>query len=138
MKWFVFISLFCFKISFSQKDIKHIVYFETDKYSLTKSENSRLLLFLNEVESLDINKITVYGFCDDRGSELYNLKLSENRVNTIKTLLTTSEFEESLMSNIEGKGELLLQVNKDSEVKKTRGLNLTILRRVSVTMGRLS
>ena len=123
MKWFVFISLFCFKISFSQKDIKHIVYFETDKYSLTKSENSRLLLFLNEVESLDINKITVYGFCDDRGSELYNLKLSENRVNTIKTLLTTSEFEESLMSNIEGKGELLLQVNKDSEVKKTRGLN---------------
>jgi outer membrane protein OmpA-like peptidoglycan-associated protein len=123
MKWFVFISLFCFKISFSQTVIKPIVYFETDKYSLTKSENSRLLLFLNEVESLDINKITVYGFCDDRGSELYNLKLSENRVNTIKTLLTTSEFEESLMSNIEGKGELLLQVNKDSEVKKTRGLN---------------
>ena len=99
------------------------VYFETDKYSIPETEMHRLLLFLDDIESVDIQKISIYGFCDDRGSHSYNMVLSQNRANVIKEVLTNNEFDESLITNTDGKGELLLRIIKENEVKRIRGLN---------------
>lgn len=123
MKSFFLAIFICFQISFSQNEIKHVVYFETDKYDIPETENYRLLLFLNNIESIDIDKISIYGFCDDRGSESYNLKLSKNRADAIKEVFTNNEFDESSITNIDGKGELLLRIVKETDVQKIRGLN---------------
>ena len=83
MRLFV-LYLLLFQFSFAQQEYKHEVYFETDKYNIPETEHNRLILFLSKVVKLDINKIQIYGFCDDRGSENYNKTLSEKRAETIK------------------------------------------------------
>ncbi|RNC88135.1 MAG: OmpA family protein [Winogradskyella sp.] len=123
MKRVVFLLLLSFQFTVSQVDIKHVVYFETDKYSIPETELHRLLLFLDNIESVDISKVSIYGFCDDRGSHSYNMILSQNRANSIKEVFTNNEFDESLITNIDGKGELLLKIVKENEIQKIRGLN---------------
>ncbi|OMP32248.1 MULTISPECIES: OmpA family protein [Mangrovimonas] len=107
----------------AQQDLTHEVYFETDKFEVPPTEHNRLLLFLSEIEGLDIEKISIYGFTDDRGSDTYNLKLSQQRANSIKTIFSNNEFDESVITNVDGKGEVLLKVVKEQDVNKIRGLN---------------
>ena len=83
----IFLFLFVFYFSFSQNEKTHVVYFETDKYDILEIEKNRLLLFADKIKKEKIKKISIYGFCDDRGSNSYNLILSQNRANTIKTIL---------------------------------------------------
>lgn len=114
----------CFlQISFAQKEVKHEVYFETDKYEIPETEKNRLLLFLSEIEGIDIQHIAIYGFCDDRGSDDYNLTLSAQRAQSIKDVFSNNEFDESLISNVDGKGEVLLKIVKETDIQKIRGLN---------------
>ena len=75
---FLFAFLFAFK-SYSQFNIEHSVYFDTDVYNLTKTETTRLQKFLSSNTKEEVLKIEIYGFCDDRGSNNYNLTLSQNR-----------------------------------------------------------
>lgn len=119
---YVFFILGC-GLLFSQKEMKHQVYFLTDEFEIPETEHSRLLLFLSEIENLDIEKISIYGFCDDRGSVGYNLVLSQQRANAIKSVFSNNEFDESLITNVDGKGEVLLNIVKDKDIYKIRGLN---------------
>ena len=123
-----------FNMLFSQTDAErertHIVFFETDQYVVLPTEESRLMLFLSEIESLDIEKISIYGFCDDRGSDSYNQLLSQYRANSIKTIFSNNEFDESKITNVDGKGEVLLEVVKEKEIAKIRGLNRKVEIRV--------
>ncbi len=123
MKHLVIFFFFLSHIVLAQKELVHEVFFETDKYEIPETEHSRLLLFLSEIESLDIEKISIYGFCDDRGSDSYNLKLSQDRANSIKTIFSNNEFDESVITNVDGKGEVLLKLVKEENVEKIRGLN---------------
>ena len=107
----------------AQEDLTHEVYFETDKFEVPSTEHNRLLLFLSQIEGLDIEKISIYGFTDDRGSDTYNLKLSQQRANSIKTIFSNNEFDESIITNVDGKGEVLLKLVKEQDVNKIRGLN---------------
>ena len=92
-------------------------------FHVLSTEENRLLLFISGLDGIDIEKISIYGFCDDRGSENYNLTLSQNRANAIKTVFSNNEIEESLISNVDGKGEVLLRIIKEDQVDKIRGLN---------------
>ena len=118
-----FLFLFVFYFSFSQSDKTHIVYFETDKYDILEIEKNRLLLFADKIKKEKIKKISIYGFCDDRGSNSYNLILSQNRANTIKTILLKTLLDPSLITNVDGKGELLLKFVKTEDINIVRGLN---------------
>jgi outer membrane protein OmpA-like peptidoglycan-associated protein len=118
----IFIAL-GFQLAFAQKEIKHQVYFLTDQYDIPETEESRLLLFLSEIENLDIKKISIYGFCDDRGSDSYNMVLSQQRADAIKEVFSNNEFDESVITNVDGKGEILLNVVNDKDLYKIRGLN---------------
>lgn len=119
----IFLFLFVFYFSFSQNEKTHIVYFETDKYDILEIEKNRLLLFVDKIKKEKIKKISIYGFCDDRGSNSYNLILSQNRANTIKTILLKTLLDPSLITNVDGKGELLLKFIKTEDINIARGLN---------------
>jgi outer membrane protein OmpA-like peptidoglycan-associated protein len=118
----VFLAL-SFQFVLAQKEMKHQVYFETDKFEIPETEHSRLLLFLSQIEHMDVEKVSIYGFCDDRGSDSYNLVLSQQRANAIKSVFSNNEFDESLITNVDGKGEILLNIVVESDLNKIRGLN---------------
>ncbi|WP_138432550.1 OmpA family protein [Winogradskyella algicola] len=123
MKSLLIIISLSFQFAFAQKEIKHQVYFLTDEYEIPETEESRLLLFLSEIENMDIQKISIYGFCDDRGSDSYNMVLSQQRADAIKEVFSNNEFDESVITNVDGKGEILLNVVNDNDLYKIRGLN---------------
>ncbi len=118
----VFLSL-SFQLAFSQQEMKHEVYFETDQFDIPETEHSRLLLFLSEIENLDIEKVSIYGFCDDIGSDSYNLVLSQQRADAIKTVFSNNEIDESVITNVDGKGEILVNIIQEDDLSKIRGLN---------------
>lgn len=123
IKKIAYLLLLFVSVSFSQEKLTHEVYFETDKYDVVSTEENRLLLFISKLDDIDIDKIEIYGFCDDRGSENYNLTLSQNRANAIKTIFSNNELDEDKISNVDGKGEILLKIVSENDVVKIRGLN---------------
>jgi len=123
MKQLFFIILLFFQISLGQNELTHEVYFETDRFDVPETEENRLLLFIQNLHDIDIEKISIYGFCDDRGSDTYNLVLSQNRANSIKTVFSNNEIDEGLITNVDGKGEILLKIVKEDDINKIRGLN---------------
>lgn len=123
MKPFLLIALLISQLLVAQEEFTHEVYFETDKFEVPPTEHNRLLLFLSRIESIDISKVAIYGFTDDRGSDDYNMKLSQDRANSIKTIFSNNEFDESVITNVDGKGEILLKVIKENDLSKIRGLN---------------
>lgn len=108
---------------FSQNELTHEVYFDTDKYDILPTEESRLLLFISNLSDIDIESISIFGFCDDVGADSYNLKLSQQRANSIKTVFSNNEISEDLISNVDGKGKILLKIVEEKDVIKIRGLN---------------
>lgn len=123
MKKMVLIGLLFSHLIWAQEELKHEVFFETDAFEVLETEHSRLLSFLSKIETLDIEKISIYGFTDDRGSASYNLTLSQNRANSIKTIFSNNEFDESIITNVDGKGKILLKLINEEDVSKIRGLN---------------
>ena len=108
---------------FSQKELTHEVYFDTDKYVILPTEESRLLLFISNLSDIEIESISIFGFCDDVGADSYNLRLSQQRANAIKTVFSNNEISEDLISNVDGKGKILLKIVEEKNVVKIRGLN---------------
>ncbi|MCF1190375.1 OmpA family protein [Mangrovimonas sp. AS39] len=124
MKNLLFIWIFvCSFNALAQKEFNHVVYFETDQFDVPETERSRLLLFISTLDTVDIERVSIYGFCDDRGSTNYNLDLSQKRANSIKTIFSNNELDDSKISNVDGKGEILLKVVQEENVEKIRGLN---------------
>jgi outer membrane protein OmpA-like peptidoglycan-associated protein len=103
--------------------MQHVVYFETDKYVVPSTEKNRLLLFIQNLNINKVKKISIYGFCDDRGSDNYNLVLSQNRANAIKQIFSYGGVNEKLISNVDGKGEILLKIVAAEDLNIIRGLN---------------
>ncbi|MFI1772585.1 OmpA family protein [Thalassobellus citreus] len=123
-KLFVLILITCCcQFGFSQNKLTHEVYFDTDKYTVPSTEENRLLLFISTLNNVDIEFISIYGFCDDIGADTYNLKLSQQRANAIKTIFSNNEISEDLISNVDGKGEILLKIIEEKNLLKIRGLN---------------
>jgi len=123
MKQLFFIILLFSQFMLAQNELTHEVYFETDKYEVPETEENRLLLFIQNLHDIDISKISIYGFCDDRGTSSYNQVLSQNRANSIKTVFSNNEIDQDLITNVDGKGEILLKIVKEDDIKKIRGLN---------------
>lgn len=119
----IFIFMFSINYLIAQSNIQHVVYFETDKYIVPETEKNRILLFIQNLDVSKIKRISIYGFCDDRGSDNYNLILSQKRANAIKKVFSTGGISENLISNVDGKGEVLLKIVGSEDLNIIRGLN---------------
>ncbi|RLJ63352.1 OmpA family protein [Lacinutrix venerupis] len=123
MKFLITILFFVSYFGFSQTQFTHDVYFDTDKYIVPLTEENRLLLFISSLDSIPVEKVSIYGFTDDRGSNEYNLQLSQNRADAIKEMFSGYGIDPNLITNVNGKGEILLKVLHEDEVHQIRGLN---------------
>lgn len=108
--------------SFSQ-ELTHNVYFETDKYMVSSEEEKKFSVFVSKLDSVSIDKITIFGYCDDRGTDAYNLWLSKKRANRVKWHFTDNEFSEDLITIIDGKGEVALDSLKPKDLFSMRQIN---------------
>ena len=123
MRKLLFLVFFYSTSLVAQSNQQHVVYFETDKYEVPETEKNRLLFFIQGLALKKIKKISIYGFCDDRGSDQYNLVLSQNRADEIKQLFSENKINEQLISNVDGKGEILLKIISTEDLNVIRGLN---------------
>ena len=117
---FIFIAS---NLCFSQSIKSHIVYFDTNKYEVIETEQNRLLFFVQNLDKSKIKRISIYGFCDDRGTNQYNLVLSQKRANSIKDILYETGINPDLITNVDGKGEILIKVVDTKNLNIIRGLN---------------
>ena len=131
MKNLSFIFLFLLSYNFNaQFNIEHSVYFDTDVFSLTKTEKTRLQKLLSSLTKDEVLKIEIFGFCDDRGSNNYNLTLSQNRADAIKEIFSQASFFPDKITTVDGRGELLLNIVDETDPSVIRALN----RRVDIVI----
>ena len=133
----LFVLLFLSATTFAQQEYVHDVYFDTDKFIVPSTEENRLLLFISTLEDVKVSKISIYGFTDDRGSNEYNQVLSQDRADKIKELFSGFGIDDNLITNVNGKGEILLKVVKESEMQQVRGLNRKVEIIVSTEVKRI-
>jgi len=113
--------LFVF-VGFSQENT-HTVYFDTDLSKVTIIEENRLLSFVASLSEKNVLNVQIFGFCDDVGASSYNLSLSQRRAEEIKKILLSNLIDEKKITNVDGKGELLLKTIKTSNPERIRALN---------------
>ncbi|NBL65741.1 OmpA family protein [Flavobacterium sp. NST-5] len=123
------IPLLFFVSAFAQEEVVHSVYFETAKFDITQEQSQETLTFVQSVDSSRIESISIYGYCDDRGKDEYNFKLSNNRANTIKEQLLEAGIKSKIIVTIEGRGRVLIEDDIDN-VSEVRSKN----RRVDVVL----
>ena len=139
MKKIVFLLFLLITVAQAQTGNTHVVYFETGQYEVPEIETNRLVLFIQSLKDIEIERIAIYGFCDDRGSDSYNLILSQDRANVIKKIFSGFGVDDNLISNVDGKGEVLLRVISSDNLNIIRGLNrkveINVVYKITETKG---
>ena len=119
------LALFLFiiyNLSAQQKPIETI-YFEFDKYDLTPNQTEIVTNFIKSIDTTKVESIQIYGYCDDRGNDDYNFKLSNNRANTIQNLIVSAGFNQSKIVILEGKGRVVVKPDTVENLHETRSKN---------------
>lgn len=115
---------------YSQDEIVHSVYFEFDKYNLKEKQAQETTEFIKKIDSTRIESVQIFGYCDDRGKDAYNFKLSTNRANTIKNKLIANGITNKIIISIEGKGKIMIDEDVLDNIPEIRSKN----RRVDVVL----
>ena len=105
------------------QELRHAVYFDTDVYTTSEAENFKFLEFLKTLDTSEVKSIQILGYCDDRGTKAYNLRLSKNRANSIKNTLEQHALSNVKITTISGKGELPLTSNDATKIPLERQSN---------------
>lgn len=107
----------------AQENSSHSVYFEFDKFSLDKNQINSIIDIVNSTDFSRSNAVQLYGYCDDRGSEDYNIKLSEKRVATVQKILLLKGVPQYKIFICEGRGRVVLDKDTVQNLEKTRYKN---------------
>ena len=107
----------------AQEKAVQSVYFEFDKFALNKTQINSIIDIVNSTEISQYNAIQLYGYCDDRGSEDYNNKLSEKRVATVQKILLSNGVPQNKIFICEGRGRVVLDKDTVRNLEKTRYKN---------------
>lgn len=121
LKWIAILLLF--SCSLHAQTLTHSAYFDFDTSRLNSSDEEVLSIFLKATDTLAITGITIQAYCDDRGSEAYNLELSRKRAETIAEYINTK-----LPVKARGMGEILLKNTKDTTAQRRQN------RRADITL----
>lgn len=90
------------------------IYFDFDKYDLNENAIKKINSWIAQGKNYQVTKL--YGFCDSKGTNLYNDTLALQRVNEVYNFLKESEIEVLNEIEIRGFGE-------DFEQSKIQGEN---------------
>jgi outer membrane protein OmpA-like peptidoglycan-associated protein len=105
--------------SFSQKKETFSVYFDFDRYDLTKKAWSQLDSFYRKnKKSIGHLEFDIKGYCDNRGTDNYNFILSDKRVATIKNYLLKRGMNTEFVINALGYGESAPLNENKTEVER--------------------
>lgn len=130
MKKILFLLLFITNLISAQEEVVHSVYFEFDKFNLDEKQATDVVAFVKAIDTTRIESVQIYGYCDDRGKDAYNYKLSMKRANTIKAKLVEKGIKNIIIVTIEGKGRILIDDDIVDNLPEVRQKN----RRVDVVM----
>lgn len=114
MKKILLLLIFISLQSFSQKVFT--VYFETNSFKLTESEQLKLDQFLTN-KAIEIS--SVIGYCDYRSSNTYNYDLSVNRAKFVKEYIESNSNNSNITLDAKGenfKKNVDLALNRKVEV----------------------
>mgnify|MGYP003644792544 CR=1 FL=1 len=117
------ITLLSFGCLFAQEKKVETIYFDFDKYSIDSQQEQAILDFVIKADTTVIESIQIYGYCDDRGNNDYNYKLSEDRVCTVKAVLTSHGFNKNKIVIIEGKGRVIITEDVFENLAEIRSKN---------------
>lgn len=112
----------------AQEVVVYSVYFDFDKFSIKEEKNLEMANFIKAYDSTRIEAIQIFGYCDDIGNDVYNLKLSNDRANEVKNSLLASGIKQKIIVTIEGKGRVLIEDDLEVNLPEARMKN----RRVDV------
>lgn len=126
---YILLAFLVSNIALSQEETVYSVYFDVNKYNLDDKQGNNVVAFIKAIDTARIESIQIFGYCDDRGKDEYNFKLSTNRANTIRDTLLGRGIKNKIIVTIEGKGRILLEEDIDN-VSEARSKN----RRVDVTV----
>lgn len=126
---YILLLLLVSNLSIAQEETVYSVYFDVNKFNLDDKQGNNVVAFIKAIDTARIETIQIYGYCDDRGKDAYNFKLSTNRANTIRDTLLGRGIKNKIIVTIEGKGRILLEEDIDN-VSEARSKN----RRVDVTV----
>lgn len=114
--------LFIYNLSAQQKPIETI-YFDFDKYILSNQQTRVITDFVKNIDTAKIESVQIYGYCDDRGTDEYNYRLSRDRVNTVQEILVSTGFNKSRIIILEGKGRVIIKSDTVENLHETRSKN---------------
>jgi outer membrane protein OmpA-like peptidoglycan-associated protein len=102
-----------------EKVFEHSVFFGFDNFDLTSDELNKLGDFIMQFTGKEIVKSEVFGYADNIGTDIYNLRLSEERAKGVAMYLVKNGITIDQIY-MEGKGEL------DNENPKSRNRRVEI------------
>lgn len=100
------------------KTVKAKVYFDNDKFELRVDGKQTIDMTIDTLLQENIFKITLAGNTDNSADSLYNLKLSDNRTNAVKSYLISKGFKENIISTNYFGEEKPIATNENDEGKQ--------------------
>jgi hypothetical protein len=92
-------------------EYEHTVLFPFDEDRMEIEEREKLMAFLKPLQRKDAEDIRIIGYSDDIGTDVYNLRLSEERAKQIALVIMDKGLEVNHIY-MEGKGEIKNETNK--------------------------
>lgn len=120
---FLILLFLSFGFLSAQENAAQSVYFEFDKFSLDKTQINTIIGLVNSPNFSQFEAIQLYGYCDDRGSEDYNDKLSKKRVAIVQEILLSNGISQNKIFICEGKGRVILDKDTVKNLERTRYKN---------------
>ena len=111
----------------NKKEILQIIYFDFDKYNLTNVSFNSIKKFIEEYKD-KIDAFLVVGHTDTKGTKEYNLELSLNRAEAVKTILIHLGISSDKIRILgEGEGKLLVQTKDETKHPANRRAEISPL-----------
>ncbi len=122
-KVLLILTLFTFKQSAAQHDTA-TVHFDFDKHQLRTNAIGTLNKILT---SKNILSISLYGHCDQLGTNSYNEKLSEKRANAVKQYFLDNGLSAEKISVVKGYGETMPVIDQLDENSRQQNRRVVIV-----------
>lgn len=114
-----------------ENDIHASVFFEFDKSNITERTHKTLAKIAKAMKENNSTRVVIRGYCDARGTDQYNIKLSERRCQAVLDVLVKDYGIEKDRFDIDPRGES--ELLSDTEKLKPRGIHL-VNRRVDLLL----